>query len=96
MRSYYQILGLSNFASLDDIKRAYRALALQHHPDRGGDAEIMKTINVAYEFLVKNKERYDVQLRPRVVTPAGNRVCTIIVGGWNHYGTTATSTSFRF
>lgn len=42
-----------NCKTLEDLKREYRKLALKHHPDRGGDAEIMKTINLEYEKMFK-------------------------------------------
>jgi hypothetical protein len=35
-----------------DIKKAYRALALLHHPDKQGDQEVMKAINASHDFLV--------------------------------------------
>ena len=64
MRNYYRILGLQNCSSLEEIKRAYRSLALKFHPDRGGSEEHMKAVNEAYEFLIKNKEVYDNTLMP--------------------------------
>ena len=48
---YYGILGARRTASQDEIERLYKRLAKQHHPDRGGDAEEMKTINEAYRVL---------------------------------------------
>lgn len=36
---YYELLGVTKEASLDDIKKAFRKLALKHHPDRGGDTQ---------------------------------------------------------
>ncbi|MGI6168822.1 MAG: molecular chaperone DnaJ [Christensenellales bacterium] len=36
--------------TLEDLKRTYHALALQHHPDRGGDLETMQAINTAYDL----------------------------------------------
>lgn len=62
---YYQILGVDKSASQDDIKRAYRQLAMKYHPDRNpGDAAKeakFKQINEAYETLKdENKRReYD-------------------------------------
>ena len=55
MRDYYEILGLKKGASKDEIKKAYRKLALKHHPDRNeGDAESekkFKEISEAYAVL---------------------------------------------
>lgn len=44
---------LNNISSLEDLKKKYRALAIQYHPDKGGDTEIMKTINLEFEKLYK-------------------------------------------
>jgi molecular chaperone DnaJ len=57
-RDYYEALGISKSASADEIKRAYRKLALQHHPDRhGGDDSQFKEISEAYEVLKDEKKR---------------------------------------
>lgn len=40
-----------NITSLDELKKAYRRLAMQHHPDRGGSTEIMKEINREHDTL---------------------------------------------
>lgn len=63
-RDYYDILGISKTASAAETKKAYRKLALEHHPDRNKSAganEKFKEINEAYEILSdpKKKETYD-------------------------------------
>ena len=54
-RDYYEVLGLSKGASDDEIKRAFRKLAMKYHPDRNsGDKEAeekFKEINEAYGIL---------------------------------------------
>ena len=42
-----------NIETLEDLKKQYRELAMQNHPDRGGDAETMKVINNEYDDLFK-------------------------------------------
>jgi molecular chaperone DnaJ len=60
-RDYYEVLGVSKSASADEIKKSFRRLAIQHHPDRGGDEEKFKEINEAYEVLKdpSKRQRYD-------------------------------------
>jgi len=60
-RDYYEILGVSKSASADEIKKAFRRLAIQHHPDRGGNEESFKEVNEAYEILKDDakRKRYD-------------------------------------
>lgn len=62
-RDYYDILGISKDASDDDIKKAYRKMAMQHHPDMVGDGdkkeheERFKEINEAYQVLSDPQKR---------------------------------------
>ena len=54
-RDYYEVLGIPREASADDLKKAYRKLALQYHPDKNpGNVEAeekFKEISEAYEVL---------------------------------------------
>ena len=54
---FYEILGVSKDADHATIKKAYRKLALQHHPDRGGDSEKFKQIGKAFEVLSDQEKR---------------------------------------
>jgi hypothetical protein len=61
METLYQILGVSEKADAKEIKKAYRALAKIHHPDKGGDEEEFKAITEAFEILSDpdKRKRYD-------------------------------------
>ena len=57
-KDYYQTLGVSKSASADEIKRAYRKLAHEHHPDKkGGDESRFKEASEAYAVLGDKKRR---------------------------------------
>ncbi len=60
-RDYYEVLGVSKGASADELKKAFRRAAIEHHPDKGGDEAKFKEINEAYEVLKddKKRQRYD-------------------------------------
>lgn len=61
MKNYYNILGVKSDATADEIKRAYRKLASQHHPDRGGDTAKFQEVEEAYRILsdLQQRQQYD-------------------------------------
>lgn len=58
---YYKILGVNKGSNSEEIKKAYRKLAAQHHPDRGGDTKKFQEIQAAYDTLSdpQKKAMYD-------------------------------------
>lgn len=65
MINYYKVLWIENYSDIEIVKRAYRKLAMSHHPDMWWEEKVFILINTAYEKLrdKENKERYDYNLR---------------------------------
>ena len=61
MKNYYDILGVSEDASSEQIKKAFKDIAKKEHPDRGGDEARFKEANEAYDTLkdAKKRQEYD-------------------------------------
>jgi DnaJ-class molecular chaperone len=57
MTDYYAALGVPKTATADDIKQAFRRLASQHHPDKGGDTQKFQAIQQAYATLGDEQKR---------------------------------------
>jgi curved DNA-binding protein CbpA len=66
-RNYFDDLGVPESASEDEVQRAFRKLAIKHHPDRGGSAERMSIITTAYGNLKSTQQisAYKRKLRDR-------------------------------
>lgn len=66
MIDYYKILGVNKNSTEQEIKQAYRKLAAQHHPDRGGDTKKFQEIQEAYSVLsdASKKAAYDNPAHP--------------------------------
>jgi DnaJ-class molecular chaperone len=92
-RDYYEILGVSKSASDDEIKKAFRKLAVKYHPDKNpGDKaaeEKFKEVNEAYEVLKdkQKRERYD---------QFGHAGVNGTAAGGNPFGQGATGGNFNF
>jgi curved DNA-binding protein CbpA len=70
-KSYYEILEISQTASTEEIKKAYRKLAFKYHPDRNKEKkteEIFKIISNAYEVLSnkEKKSKYDIEYKQKI------------------------------
>ena len=63
MEDYYKVLGVSEDASADEIKKQFRRLSLKHHPDKGGDSDTFKKINAAYTVLGDSDQRKEYDMK---------------------------------
>ena len=84
-KDFYKVLGVSNSASKEDIKKAYRKLAQQYHPDANkGDAAAearFKEISEAYSILSNDKKRSEYDEMRRLIEAGGSRFFGFTPGG---------------
>jgi molecular chaperone DnaJ len=82
MKDYYEILGIPKNAPQDEIKKAYRKLAHQYHPDKNkGDDKKFKEVNEAYQALGDEKKRAHYDRFGTAGSPFGGNG-----GGFNPFG----------
>jgi molecular chaperone DnaJ len=80
-KNYYDILGVSKSSSAEDIKRAFRKKAHEHHPDKGGgSAEKFKEVNEAYQVLSDTQKRQQYDTYGQTFDQASRN------GGYNYQG----------
>jgi molecular chaperone DnaJ len=81
-KDYYNILGVEKSASKDDVKKAFRKLAHQYHPDKqGGDEQKFKEIGEAYSVLGDDKKRAEYDSYGRTFNGGGQQA-----GGFDFSG----------
>lgn len=80
MEDFYQILGVNENSTQEEIKKAYRKLAVEHHPDKGGDENKFKKISEAYDTIGDENKRnqYNNQKRNPFANMGGG-------GGFNPF-----------
>ncbi len=82
MENLYHVLGVAPTATTDEIKKAYRSLAMRHHPDRSTDVNAQARFNAiksAYELLadVKKRAAYNQSLNNRIVLDSEREARTL-------------------
>ncbi len=66
INKYYNTLNIPVNSELSEAKKAYKKLALKHHPDRGGDPKKFQEIATAYEEIEKYKSRPKHNMSPHI------------------------------
>lgn len=86
-KNYYETLGVDKKASKDEIKKAFRKLAHEHHPDKtGGDATKFKEASEAYSVLSDDKKRAEYDTYGRTFSEAGAGGFNPGAGGFGDFG----------
>ena len=93
LENLYHILGVAPTATPDEIKKAYRSLAMRHHPDRSTDANAEARFNAiksAYELLSDAKKRaaYNHSLNNRIVLDSEHEARTLWIALFERCGIT--------
>lgn len=70
---YYDALGVQKNATITEIRRAYHALALRHHPDKGGKVAEFQYIELAYSMLMRSRDSHTSQSVGRLMGNTNKR-----------------------
>ena len=62
-KDYYKILNINRGATKDEVKKSFRTLSKQHHPDKGGDENLFKQMSEAYDVLSNDNKRREYDTR---------------------------------
>ncbi len=86
MKNYYEVLGVEKKASKDEIKKAFRKLAHQYHPDKkGGDESKFKEVNEAYSVLSDDQKRAQYDMYGQTFAGGGGQGGNPFGGGANPF-----------
>ncbi len=97
MANYYDILGVDKKASKDEIKKAFRKLAHQYHPDKkGGDAEKFKEVNEAYTILSDDQKRSQYDMYGQTFANSGAGGQGGFSGNWQDFAEQFKNAGFDF
>lgn len=91
MENPYHILGVSPTATLDEIKKTYRSLAMRHHPDRDtGSTARFNAVKLAYELLADPERRaeYNQSLSNRIILDPEDEALSLWNSLFNRCGLT--------
>jgi curved DNA-binding protein CbpA len=85
IKDLYDILGVSETASKEEIKSAFYAKAKTTHPDQGGDAEEFKKLNFAYEILMDDEKRANYELSGNMDESLEDRAIQHIISSYVNF-----------
>ena len=91
MENPYQILGVSPTASIDEIRKAYRSLAMRHHPDRNTHPDAVARFNAiqsAYDLLSDPQKRaeYNQTVSNRIIVDAEEEALALWTALFRQHG----------
>ena len=86
MEDFYKILGVNENATQDEIKKTYRKLAVEHHPDKGGDENTFKRISEAYDTIGDENKRSQYDNQRKNPFANGGGFDPFGGGGFNPFG----------